>query len=57
MADLQDSRSRLNISNEELFQNIESIWVHFGRQPKYDEIKKPLSKFSAGTYENRFGRG
>ncbi len=54
-ANLEDSRSRLNIPNEELFKNIETIWISLGRQPKYDEIKNPFSKYSAGTYENRFG--
>ncbi|MCL2574866.1 MAG: HNH endonuclease [Defluviitaleaceae bacterium] len=54
-AGLQVSRSPLNIPNEELFQNLENIWRHFGRQPKYHEIIKPLSRFSVGTYEKRFG--
>ena len=54
-AGLKDSRSRLNISDEMLFKNIEEIWIKLGRQPKYSEVKKPLSKYSAGTYENRYG--
>lgn len=54
-AGLKDSRSRLNISDEDLFKNIEEIWSKLGRQPKYNEIKTPFSKYSAGTYENRFG--
>ena len=45
----------LNISNEDLFLNIEEIWTKLGRQPKYNEIEKPASKYSAGTYEYRFG--
>ncbi len=54
-ANLKDSRSRLNIPDEELFKNIEEVWTELGRQPKYQEIKKPLSKYSAGTYDKRFG--
>lgn len=54
-ANLEDSRSRLNIPEEELFKNIEIIWIKLGRQPKYSEIKKPFSLFSAGTYDKRFG--
>ena len=54
-AGLQASRSELNIPEEDLFANIKDAWIFLGRQPKYDEIKKPLSKYSAGTYENRFG--
>ncbi len=55
LAGLQKSRSPLNISEEELFQNLEEIWTKLGRQPNYTETQKPLSKYSAGTYENRFG--
>lgn len=54
-AGLQPSRSKIGICNEELFENIKSVWIELGRQPRYSEIKPPLSKFSAGTYENRFG--
>jgi len=44
-----------NLSEEELFKNIEEIWIKLGRQPLYDEIKKPLSKYSPKPYEKRFG--
>ena len=54
-AGLSETRSPLNISEEELFQNLQEIWIKLGRQPRYQEIQKPLSKYSAGTYENRFG--
>lgn len=55
LAGLQKSRSPLNITEEELFLNLEDIWTRLGRQPKYAEILKPLSKYSVGTYEHRFG--
>ena len=55
LCDLKPSRSRINIPNEELFANIEHIWLTLGRQPKYSDIQKPLSSFSVGTYEQRFG--
>jgi hypothetical protein len=55
VAGLKESRSRLNISDAELFDNIKDVWIALERQPKYDEFKTPLSKYSAGTYENRFG--
>ena len=54
-ADLKPSRSKLNISDDELFKNLEEVWIKLGRQPKYTEMKTPLSKYSSGTYENRFG--
>ena len=55
IAGLEKTRSPLNISEEELFKNIEEVWLKLGRQPRYQEIQKPLSKYSAGTYDNRFG--
>lgn len=54
-AGLEKSRSYLNIPEKELYKNIEDIWVQLGRQPKYDEVKKPFSKYSVGTYDKRFG--
>jgi hypothetical protein len=47
--------SPINISEEELFQNLQEIWIKLGRQPRYQEIQKPLSRYSIGTYKNRFG--
>lgn len=46
---------RARISTDELFENLEMIWRELGRQPKYGEIEKPLSAFSVGVYEGRFG--
>jgi len=43
------------IADEEYFKNIEEIWIKLGKQPKYVEIQKPFSKYSAGAYEQRFG--
>lgn len=54
-AGLTATRSPINISEEELFRNLEEIWAKLGRQPRYQEVLKPLSKYSSGTYENRFG--
>ena len=44
-----------NIPDKKLFENIELIWIKLGRQPKYGEIEKPLSRYSLGTYERRVG--
>ncbi|HVC38237.1 MAG TPA: HNH endonuclease [Gammaproteobacteria bacterium] len=55
LAGLQPSRSKIGISDDELFENIKSLWISLGRQPRYTEVKAPSSLFSAGTYENRFG--
>ncbi|MBI3431783.1 MAG: HNH endonuclease [Hydrogenophilales bacterium] len=55
LAGLKPSRSKIGITDDELMENIEAMWVSLGRQPRYSEVKAPASKFSAGTYENRFG--
>src|SRR3990172_2429998 len=55
LAGLQPSRSKIGITNEELFENMKSLWMDLGRQPKYGDVKPPNSKYSAGTYEKRFG--
>ncbi|SHG56422.1 HNH endonuclease [Fibrobacter sp. UWH9] len=55
VCNLDASRSCLNISEEKLFSNLEKVWTSLGRQPKYCEMRKPLSEYSVGTYEKRFG--
>ena len=46
---------RHKIPDEEMFANLESVWRHLGRQPRYAEVCRPTSLFAAGSYENRFG--
>ncbi|MGG6430915.1 homing endonuclease associated repeat-containing protein [Acetobacter ghanensis] len=53
-AGLKKTRN-LNITNDELFENIVMVWNATGRQPRYNDIKPSISLFSAGTYEKRFG--
>lgn len=53
-AGLEKSRN-LNIPDEALFENLVAVWLKLGRQPKYQDMVKEHSLFSAGTYENRFG--
>lgn len=53
-AGLEKTRN-LNISNEELFDNLVDVWLLLGRQPKYDDLTRNCSKYSSGTYEKRFG--
>lgn len=55
LAGLKPSRSKIGIADEDLFENLRALWTSLGRQPSYSEAKAPLSEFSAGTYENRFG--
>jgi len=55
LAGLQPSGFRKGITDEELFENIKSLWIELGRQPSYREVKKPGSQFSTKPYEDRFG--
>ena len=42
--------------NEELFANLEELWLKLGRQPHVSDLKTPLSRFSPNAYLSRFGR-
>ena len=44
-----------NISEKELFENIEEVWIKLGQQPTYRDIQPPVSKYSVYQYSNRFG--
>lgn len=46
---------RNNIPDEELFENILTLWQHYGRQPRRAELAEPLSKISQSAYNRRFG--
>lgn len=54
-AKLPRTRTMMNIPEEELFDNLEALRRHFGRQPRYHEVRKPLSRYAAETYAHRFG--
>jgi len=54
-AGLERARTEMNVPEEDLFDNLESIWRRLGRQPRYHEVCKPFSKYSNGTYCKRFG--
>lgn len=50
-----DVQNQTNISNEDLFKNLESVWNILGRQPTTKDFKtKDLSKYSLTVYESRF---
>lgn len=42
------------VTDENYFENLKDIWVKLGRQPHYNDIQKPFSKYSSGAYERRF---
>ena len=43
------------ITDKQLFDNLEKVWKKLGRQPFYNEVRKPLSDYIVDTYCRRFG--
>ena len=54
-AGMKMNRSPISIPEEDLFKNLEEVWIKLERQPGWNETRKPLSRYSADTYANRFG--
>lgn len=46
----------LNVTDDELFNNLVELWTAVGRQPKYRDLSSEASKYSHGPYERRFGQ-
>ena len=42
-------------SDVEYFENLLNVWTHYGRQPKYGEMKHWPSEIDAKSYEHHFG--
>ena len=54
-AGLRLSRTKPGTTDEEFFENIRSLWISLGRQPRSNEVRPPCSLFWASTYSRRFG--
>jgi hypothetical protein len=50
-----DITLNLNLSEKELFENIEEVWITLGRQPTDREMRQPISKYSKHPYLTKFG--
>ena len=49
------NRSRIyRVPEERYFENLEYIWRTLGRQPRYSDMQKPFSKYSAKAYAQKF---
>lgn len=46
--------NEVNISDERLFENILTLWQHFGRQPRRSELAGAPSLISQSPYNRRF---
>lgn len=42
-------------SDEKLFENLLTLWQHYGRQPRRSELASPPSAISQSPYARRFG--
>ena len=42
-------------TDEECFENIAALWTHYGRQPRYAEVKQAPSTVGAKAYVGRWG--
>ena len=49
-----DINEEKNISDKDLFLNLEQVWTSLGRQPVTRDLIKPLSKYTPQTYSERF---
>lgn len=49
-----DVRREMDVSEEDLIEDLRRLQEEFGRAPRYNEVE-PESRFSTGTYEDRFG--
>lgn len=44
-----------SISEKELFDNLEEVWIKIGEQPRHRDMSPPVSKFSTKPYITQFG--
>jgi hypothetical protein len=43
------------VPDEELLENLKRMWDTLGRQPHYDEMRSPLSRYGPYAYARRYG--
>jgi hypothetical protein len=55
VAGIEKSEAGNRYSDEECLENIAVLWNHYGRQPRYDEVKRPPSAVGAKAYVGRWG--
>lgn len=46
---------KIGITKDELFKNLEEVWIRLGRQPRQHDMVRPLSRVSKGSYSRHFG--
>jgi HNH endonuclease len=43
-------------TQDEVFENLLTVWTHYGRPPTVHEMDRPPSRIGSGTYLHRWGR-
>lgn len=46
---------KVGFTDDDFFENLEEVWTQLGRQPREQEMARPLSRISKGSYSRRFG--
>jgi len=46
---------KVNLNENELFANLQRVWIQLGRQPRRKEMRRPISAYSARPYIARYG--
>ncbi len=56
-ANLKGTKRQMNksIPADELFRNMEEVWIKLGRQPKFRNMHEKISKYGATPYIRTFG--
>ena len=49
------SAGRRDIGEDELFDNLQDVWVASGRQPRKRDMTKPVSRYTHHPYVERYG--
>jgi hypothetical protein len=54
-AGLEQTSFVSRVSDQDLFDEIERLWISLGRQPTTTDMKKSISRYSLDTFTRRFG--
>jgi len=55
LARIERAEAGKRYSDDECFMNVAALWSHYGRQPRYDEVKQPPSAVGPKAYVRRWG--
>ncbi len=54
-ANLQPTSWKPQATEDDLFDNMASVWEHVGRQPKQKDFRPPVSRYSHAAYVRQYG--